>query len=185
MKKKISAEKMYPVRVISEQHTHITRERDLDDEWSSDDLQHDIIIYGVEAGGEFPDIVTPFQIKEGDVYYLVYVVYNTGDSFHREDGCVRFVDLFKTVEKANACAKAINEHYKLTDNGNKYPHKTAAELKRLRPKGFTEWTVEYKNEDDTPVTASSSWCGFFEQLSDVVVTTVIAQPEESLIRYHY
>jgi hypothetical protein len=125
-------------------------------------------------------------LEKGEQYYLVYAVYSTGDSFHHEEGCVAFVDLFKTAEKAEACAKAINDHYLLTDNGDQYPYKTAAQLKKLRPKGYSEWTVPYKNEADVETTAHTSWCGYFDRLTNVVVERVTAQPESNgLIRYKY
>jgi len=179
--------KYFNVEIIDSNQTNVTRERDPDDEWSRDDLQHYTTITGVRTANSgtnyMYDVVVPFEIIPEKDYYLVYVEYSTGDSFHHEKGLVRYIDLFETREKAEKLAKQIKEHYDLSSNNpeirwNKKPYKP--------PKNYSEWQFTYLNEEDKEVVCQVSWTGYFESLSSVNVKKVgYVAGRDELIQYHY
>jgi len=193
MAKKKIVPLMYPVEVYDQTRTYVTRERNKESDWDRDDIANETSVKGVGPGRTdwFTEITTPFPLERGNEYYLVYVTYRTGDSFHREDGRVRYIDLFISREKAEACAQEIEKHYRLTDKGAGWGKE--ADVKKLRPKGFCEWQVSYLNEAGTEITTSVSWAGYFERLNGVTIERVIARynqtdevPEDAgFIRYRY
>jgi hypothetical protein len=180
--------KFYQIDVVSKTYTDVTRERVPDERWDADDLAHHTSIYGVRSTeikdreAVYGDMVTPFEVVDGEDYYLVYVTYSTGDSFHNENGCVNYIDLFKTRAKAEACAKAIEEHYKLSDNATRWNAK-----KVKPPKGYSEWTLTYLNEEGKEVSTHVSWAGYFERLEYVTVESVhnAGPVDEGMVRYRY
>lgn len=151
--------KRYPVRIIDETFTVVTRKKNPDDEWDSDDLSHNTKVIEVVPGLGYPDVSPPFPLEAEKEYYLVYVTYGTGDSFHHEDGRVDYIDLFATLERAEACVNAIVKH----DN----------EYGRLnKHKGYDPYTVYYLDEAGIQVKAHTYWHGYFESFQGADIATV-------------
>jgi hypothetical protein len=160
--------KMWYVEIMDQHSGYVTREADHNDEWDADDISYTHSVMGIRTVEEgYSDVTVPFEVVEGKEYYLVYVTYSTGDSFHHEEGCVRYIDLFESFDKANALAKAIETHYSFSDNEQRW-----ADKKVKPPKGYKEWTLSYKNEADQEIETHVSWAGYFERMSNVTVERV-------------
>lgn len=138
-------------------YTSVTRERNSDDEWDADDLSHSTHFVGiqiVEDEKKFFDLVTRFDVVAGRDYYLVVGFYSTGDSFHTETGVFELVELFETYEKAQACEKKLEAHYK---------DKSKRKSKR---------SVIIETETGDSYEFSPPWLGYFESLDLVDVITL-------------
>lgn len=165
--------KYYPLIVHAQSSGYVTRERNQDDEWDNDDTAIDTTILGVETSKEsqekagYNETIVPFEVVDGKDYYLVYVTYSTGDSFHREDGVVRYIDLYETREKAEKTAKVIQDHYNLSDNERRWNAKPVKP-----PKSYNEFSLKYRNEVGEEVDLHVSWTGYFERLSGITVQKV-------------
>lgn len=131
-------------------HEYVTRERDPTDSWDRDCTAADIDIYGIELvlDGEksYRDISVPFEIDRNKSYLLLWADYNTGDSFGRDDNQVEFIDLFESIEKADAARK------KLSDS--------------------TDYSTKYTREDGTEITVHIPWQGYFESLNSLNIAVV-------------
>lgn len=58
----------------------------------------------------YQDIAAAFEIEPGKVYFLVYVVYSTGDSFGRDNGAgIEYIGIYKSAEKAMATTIRIGK----------------------------------------------------------------------------
>lgn len=130
------------------QHTsygEVTREADPDEQYDGDDTYTDWSISDnlVENQSAGADFCAPFQVKPDTNYYAVYVIYSTGDSFsHRENGCITFVELFETKEKAQDLVNKI-----------KSEHKSGEPL-----------SMDYLDENGNKKTCSCDWNGYFESI---------------------
>lgn len=107
---------------------------------------------------KYHDLVVDYDLKEGDIVYLVYGTYSTGDSFGSCNGCIEFVDVFKTEQKAWDCRNALVKEQKDKD-------------------GNTVWSVEYLTESDKTLKFHVPWFGYFEHLDDVYVVELIVEKE--------
>jgi len=189
MKKKEKEKILYfPVIVHSRYNTWVTRERDDSDEWDNDDTSTDVTVLGVETEKErrestmYRDIVVPFEVVPGKDYYLVYVTYSTGDSFHHEEGEVNYVELFETREKAEKLAQIINVHYSFSGNEQRWSDKGTK-----APKGYSEHELTYHNEEGREMKLYVNWTGYFERMTCVTVQKVqhMSMADNGRIRYRY
>ena len=139
------------IRVICDTHFEVTREKDPDDPWSQDSRYGHSTILGISVSEDAADLTVYFPIKYGKVYYLVSVVYNTGDSFHTVDGCIEHVELFTDPDRAAAMAKAIADHA--------HSGKPSKELDL-----FTDSGAKYRGY--------VPWIGYFESFVEARVTPV-------------
>lgn len=150
--------------------TDVIREANRDDEWDRDDIAHFTSIEGAiivpERTTRFYDIETCFEVKDSDIVFLVYGNYDTGDSFHRECGCIEYVDVYKTIEKAYAAVKKLNEHYK--------KYKTAHDYSIGEENTFS---CEIIRENDSKILFGVPWTGYFERLNDIDVKSIIVSKE--------
>lgn len=114
------------IQILKKEYVQITRERDEDDEWDQDDTYTETDILGVCESNDYFDISVPFNLHHDQTYFLVIISYSTGDSFHREEGIIEYVDLYETKEKAKQClntleAQSNNKHIPLIrENGMTY-----------------------------------------------------------------
>ena len=116
-------------------------------------------IKGIEISkNNYCEFETCFDIPENSdkTYYLVYVNYDTGDSFGRDEGKISFIDLYETFSKAEDTAKRIRVHY----NTNK-------ELYVDEKYSLTVIAENGKEYNICP-----SWMGCFERLNYIVVLPV-------------
>lgn len=153
------------VRVLADHDTSITQHANPDDKWSSDSTSTDVHIKGVEFVGEdeYWDLVVPFAPKSGEEYFLVYVNYDTGDSFSHHAGHVMYLDLFKSAALADELAKKIKE-----DTSRPYDFSSPKKGQNSRPN-----TVQYKWDDGQTVDCyTATWKGYFETFNHVAVESV-------------
>lgn len=138
------------VSVICDMHSRVTRRRDPESSYDGDDKEHSPSIRGISVGGEWGDFDVTFPVTPGKVYYLVSVIYDTGDSFHRETGCVEHVDLFEEMEKAEILAKRIADHSRVSSGDLILFTNSGAEYRGFMP-----------------------WQGYFSRFKEALVTPVL------------
>lgn len=144
------------LRVEYDSYTDVTRHADPDERWDADDLAHGQNIHGYSIGNEktygevFPVNGKPDKNK---TYWLVYVNYSTGDSFHCETGCICFVDVLEDANDAEYLARVLEDDSK-KDN---YDYKP---LKVKFPSGMEKEIC------------TSTWKGYFESIEDIHVESL-------------
>lgn len=112
----------------------ITRWADRNDDWDRDDTYTDHTINGISLsqGNSFSyeSMMACFRPTPGEVYYLVYANYDTGDTFGRDQGNIDFVDLYTDETLAWDMARMLEREakegqwvYNVTmQNGNTYKY---------------------------------------------------------------
>lgn len=178
---------MTTVYVKYDQHCEVTRERDPEDQWDNNDLSYstyvDCLTLSVDKHlwrPRFEQIEVCFDIKEEVPYYLLYVTYSTGDSFHLEYGHVEFVGLYKSEKVAKENAHRIQEHnekYNLCDQGQWRRTPLTAEQKRMckkfnKSRGALTLLFEIEGEQIKEHEIYAPWQGYFERLTSVNVQVV-------------
>lgn len=109
------------------------------------------------------DLITDMDLEVGDSAYLVYVIHSTGDSFGHDSGkYLTPIHLFDSEEKALACVKAINEHYRNND---------------LNGPADIRWTVNFTGNDGSVQSEYAGWIGYFESIDEVTAQLVLVLPE--------
>jgi len=90
------------LKVIHTSHTTTTRKPISDDEWDRGTTHTSHSIEGIAIGSDYHGLNLPGKVNNGDVVWLVYAVYSTGDSFGNDDDaeCEFF-----TVHRDEAVAK--------------------------------------------------------------------------------
>ena len=153
---------LYNIGIINRAITDYGENPDPDDPWSRSSTSQENYIEGIALlQGRYGDLYVPFKPVHDQDYYLVSVVYSTGDSFGTDDGQIEFVDLFQTLEKAEALVQLIEQDYKQNPN---FEHGKPYETKNR---------IAYKRDDDTEgFVHTSTWKGYFEHLTDVRVDLV-------------
>lgn len=146
-------EPMFYVRILHEDHSTITREGT--GEWDGDDIDHEHFFYGFEVSKEnkFWDFILN-EDPTGKEYYLVYVLYSTGDSFHTENNCLCMLEFLDSYEDARTLVIAIEtDDRNYTKDTDGYPHKS---LEIKLPKSGRTISVN-----------TGTWKGYFEHFSSV------------------
>lgn len=155
-------------------YTEVTRSADPDDRWDADDLDTTWSIGSkiTETEDKYPDIVTGFQLEPGQQYYLVYVIHNTGDSFHYHEGYgCEFVEIFKDPAKADKLVEQIQQQNKDYNNNRKDLGKNA-------------YNLSYKDENGNTKDLHCNWNGYFESIHTCSVQGMTFQPKKkSKVRY--
>lgn len=132
-----------------------TRDPYPDDSWDRGDTEfilHDIIVR-LDEHGEFD-----LDVSAGDTVYAVVAVYDTGDTFGRDERRHSVMGLFDKVEDA----EIVHEKYK-----GFVPHHSRRE--RITAWGFVHDEVHYY----------VPWLGYFERYVDCYVTDLEVQHAES------
>ena len=129
-------EKKWYLKVDYHSDTDITRPSDPDDKWDADDLAHSQSINGYQihtnSKGSW-NFVLNKEPKIKQPFYLVYVNYSTGDSFHRETGCIEFVDVFESEKDADALVDILDKDYSKFEKSDKHDY---SPLKVSLPSGL-------------------------------------------------
>ena len=156
---------LYRVRVVDDEHCEVTREAEPGERWDNDDVSYDHYIKGIKLvdHNEYGDIDLGYKPEEGKLYYLLYVTYSTGDSFHREDGRISFVDLYRTREEAEENVKLMREHYEKARDRR---------FERIKKEKFNPYSVELKNHEGNVFSFHCPYVGYFERLSSIEVESV-------------
>lgn len=129
---------------------YVTRLSDPEDRWDRDDTAGDITIQGINIvdKASYKDIDVPIEVTEGEIYYLLWADYNTGDSFGHDGNQFEAIDLFTTSK--------------------------AAYLARRQLLAANKSSGIYTRDDGTNIQIYLPWEGYFESLNDLNVTEVIA-----------
>jgi len=148
--KKEEKPKSYAVNILHTLSCRVTRHADHTDEWDADDLAYQPEVQAVQlSGSEYGDFYLDSEPKVGENFFLVYVIYSTGDSFHHEEGRIEFVGLLKDAVDAEALA----EHIRKSDGS----------LTRYQVALPSGESIEYYN---------GAWTGYFESLTSVNVASI-------------
>lgn len=153
----------YKIEYFSD--TQVTREANPEDSWDGEDLDTSWTITPniSESDETSPDIVVPFKLDLDKNYYIVHVIYSTGDSFHHHSGYqCDFIELFQNKEKAETLVKAIKEQ-----NYDYYSNK--------RDFGENAYILPYKDEKGNEKTLYCKWNGYFESIDVCEALTVNLQ----------
>ena len=122
-------------------------------EWS-ENTTHDISGFQVVNDGEISDLEVAFELNNG-TYFLLYVLYSSGDLFGHSWGNIEYVGLYKSYEDAQVNALRIKEHYHLYKGGNGN-WEDAFTVKLISPSG---------NEFNMHV----PWTGYFERIESIEI----------------
>lgn len=163
------------LRVLDDVTYETTEYGDPDDRWSRDSTAEYHHISGIQIVGEKDrwDLCVPFEVDPDRSYSLLYVIYNTGDSFGRDDGRINLIDLYEDQEVAFANAARIDTHarqYDKTRWGS-----ARAEMKE-------PYSVELLTNEGESCMVHTPWNGYFERLQYTEVLGVRVQTQHRL--YH-
>jgi hypothetical protein len=118
--------------------------------------------------GEYHDLVVSFKPEKNRNYFLLYVLYGSGDSFGRSTGNIVFVGLYEDEALAEENAKRIADHAEAYKKG----------------KAEDEFSVTLKEDDAAESKMSTSWNGYFERVEDIVVERISSEAKKSFMRHN-
>jgi hypothetical protein len=150
---------MANIQILNKSYTEVVRERDPDEEWDADDTSTSNNVYGFKVAesnskNQIVDIVVDYEIKPDKTYYLVSVIYSSGDSFSHHTGNIDYIMLYDNLEMAEATKKIIEDSYKRKDKEQSY-------------------SVEILNNNgELFIISSSCWVGYFETLEEVKIDCI-------------
>lgn len=141
---------MAKFKVDYDQYSIAVSDPDPNDQWDKADVERTTSINGIIPVQEgYYDVIA--LDDNAEQYYLLYVVYETGDSFHRDSGVVEFVDLHSDYDIAIANANKIRQHYEQDDD---------------------KFSVTLTDDAGATFTQHCPWTGFFERVQDIIVEPV-------------
>lgn len=139
-------------KIDYDSYTDQTREPYENDGWDRGDTETTNIIHSFKIiDDDYNDGIIKFDPKYDRPYFLLYVVYGTGDSFGSDSGKIWFVDLYENMETAQANQKIIQDH------GEDFSITLLS---------------EYEEGKLTKYETSAPWIGYFEWLQDVCIENV-------------
>lgn len=147
--------KLYSIEVEDDLSDHDTSEADPDDKWSraSTHTEHNITGFKVRPESQYGDVLVPYEPERGVDYYLLYVVYTTGDSFGRDSGHgIEYIGLYTKDELH--IARENEQRIEAHNYGDR-----EVKLQLLMPN-----TIDFY--------MYVPWQGFFESLDYVSIETV-------------
>ncbi len=154
---------VHSIRIEDHAYGEVTRAGDVADEWDRDDTHTDHNIRGFHAAPENSDMISdlwvPYEPEYGIDYYLLYVVYSTGDSFGHDSGeGIEYIGLYTKdeLDVARENKRKIEAHDK--DVESKYFH-----VSLQTPSGQTF-------QQHTP------WVGYFESIDYIELEAVRRLP---------
>lgn len=139
-------------KVLKDSWTEQIRSPQEDDNWDRGDTHTSYSINGFEVVGENDhfDDVTRFDPEHDKPYYLLYVLYGTGDTFGQDGGQIQFIGLFEQEKIAELNQTRIEDHK-------------------------DDFSMQLFMEDGNRLIKyeiSVSWVGYFEHLESVNIETV-------------
>ena len=90
------------------------------------------------------------DVSVGDVVFVVYVVYSSGDSFGTSTGNGDIVCVYKDAEKAVECMRTVE-------------------------KCQNSYSITLLNNDDEPFTYGNPAAGYFESLTSCEIQTLVVE----------
>ena len=174
---------MTEISVIKERWSHQTREPYPNDDWDRGNTSCSWTVEGIriyESNNRlFPwmemDLDVPFEVTSGTKYYLMYVVYSTGDSFgHDEDSSIDFCGLYKDISIAQENESRIRAHYNWSKSGAYAQEKK--NKPKFVPKKYGEFNVMLRTDDGKgEYELHVPWTGYFESMSYLEIKEVQLQ----------
>lgn len=141
------------IKIDLTERQHVTREADHSPgAWDADDIDHTHSIdgYTVVADKDRWDFILTEDPKNKTLY-LVYTLYDTGDSFHQETNVLCLVGLYEHEKDAQAVMRAIEDDYRKSGDS------------------FAPVKVALPKADRLETIGVSTWKGYFERLNEVRV----------------
>lgn len=147
------------IRVIKYSYTDCTRTADPDEEYDGDDYQtsHDVTGFKVVKKSECYDGSVSFTPKKRVRYYLVHVIYDTGDSFSQDNGKFEFIGLYESKAFAQNIKNKIIEHNELLKDT------------------YDDLPIHLTTEDGKEYQFTVPWQGYFEHFVSVEINEVQLQ----------
>lgn len=136
------------LNVINDSYMLVDIESDPDDMYGADSTTTFNHIIGIQISQGVWDLVVDFDVLDNVTYYLVYVEYTTGDSFHYSSGNIQYVGLFRDESTA------------------------LENIKRIESAGTDSYSIEFINDAGKTWKESISWVGYFEHVENVVCLPV-------------
>lgn len=143
-------------------YSYVTRHSDPDEQWDADDTAttwtapDSIYLRSPRDYSDTDDL--PWEVSPGDVVFMVWVQYSTGNSFGHDDGAYsEVIGWYQNAEDAYKCRDIID-----ADSGTKYEY------------GMDGNKVEVPmfNGQGTRPVYTGSWKGYFESLDHVSIETL-------------
>ncbi len=126
-------------------------DRDLDSDNTWDRLNeyysHEIHGFNIVNERQSRDFCINYKPVPHKPYYLLYAVYSTGDSFHREEGLHEYLDLYENREDAEKAKKEIFDQRKSS-------------------------SITYTSSCGKELTFGSPWYGYFDFLDSTEIEEV-------------
>jgi hypothetical protein len=144
---------MVKIQIIDNDYTEITQRADSDDKWDRDNTYTSHDIQGIKKANIGYDLDTEFDVYPDIDYYLVYAIYDTGDSFGSDEGQIQFIFLYLDEKHAKKAVKDLLKEPK----SNKYEDLYSRII-------ITQYGKKLK--------VGISWEGYFETLTEVTYKKV-------------
>lgn len=123
------------------------------EEWGCRETHTDHFVEGFSVAGKdkYHDLSVGFVPEYGKEYYLLYVVYSTGDSFNsNDDGGIEFIDLYEDQKIGEDNLERIRKHHEEQDSKSLF----------------------LINEQGNKHKVHTPWTGYFERFSYVCLDSV-------------
>jgi hypothetical protein len=145
----------FHIRILVDTQTEVIREGDPNNKWDGDDLSFTYSFRGYKLvqDKQFWDFILTCPPK-GAPLFLVYALYDTGNSFHREEGRLCQIFLTADIEDATAVFNALEKDSKVNPNGYDPIVVNLPVAKRKEP------------------ICVSTWKGYFERLGGFYIQTL-------------
>ena len=123
-------------------------------------------------------LITPIDVVHDKNYYVVFVVYSTGDSFSTTEGLIDYVEIYNTREEASECRDTIRRHYDFYKEHYCFSNDTKSmhyDYLGKRQRKFAaavfgqQHSVKIKNGIGIAYEYHCPWMGYFESIENVVV----------------
>jgi len=152
------------IHIVDKSYQHIVEHGD-GEQWGRRDCTHtEHSIKGIEIADKYPTMTVPFKIIHNKPYYLLYVLYQTGDSFGYDTGNIEFAGLYKNYDLASKNRDLIEEH----NRKNKDDYGLGWESK-------FQITLYHTNTKTYQIHVP--WTGYFERLESVEIQAVFLKRE--------
>jgi len=152
--------KILAVEIINNQYTSDTSEPDPEDRWDRASTETSHNVTGFRLNEKHQDILLSYTPEKERDYYLVCVVYSTGDSFGHDSGWgIEYIDLYKTREEAEKVARVIE-----TESELGFSFKEGGNIVKIKNHKGQEYGLY-----------TGAWKGYFESLDGVSVIPVQLQ----------
>lgn len=144
------------IEIVHHDNIYVTRKADRSgNSWDADDFAHDYSIDGYRVA--FEESYWDFVLNEdpnGKTLYFVYALYNTGDSFHREDNVMCKIGLYEHEKDAESVMFALEKDYK------------------NNPDSFDVLEIVLPIKGTVDKICTATWKGHFERLRSINIEPV-------------